>query len=80
MIWEAFVLMGEIGSIVLMEKMESVEKLGRMTNGLASMFKQKIYSSNADNPHHPSCLIKTKASRIKLSAESGLSETLVGTG
>ena len=62
--------------IAFLEEREYVEKVGRIKKGLVSIF-PFLHASNAEKPH-PISTIKTKASKITFSAETGLSETLLG--
>ena len=61
--------------IVFLEERESEEKLRAMKNGLVFTF-PFLYASYAEKPNLSSP-IKTKASEILFSAETGLSETLL---
>ena len=60
------------------EERESVERLGRAKDALVSTF-PFLHASNAEKPH-TSYPITTKALYIAFSAETGLSETLLGPG
>ena len=64
--------------IAFLEEKESDEKLGMIKNGLVStfLFPDELNSEKC----HLSSPITTKASKIMFSAETGLSETLLGPG
>ena len=80
-IYETFVLMGGNRVVLLffafLEE-KRVQKLDRMKDGLVSTF-LNLHASHAEKPHLISS-IKTNASQIMFSAETGFSETLLGPG
>jgi hypothetical protein len=71
--------LGELGSASIQcfsEGKRKYREAERMKNGLLSTFQ---HCGNADKLHLSSS-IKTKSSKITFSAETGLSETLLGPG